>query len=160
MVDSAYYFSVYAKKEVILSAGAIDSPKLLLLSGIGPREELEKQNIPVVQDNPAVGKNLQDHLWLEIVTVQKPGRHHRTSYINSPAAMEEARAEWMKSKSGPLADYFLPQMVAYLKSDKLHHSKEFQEMDETTRKALLADTRPDYEIISVSQYLTSHAVLL
>jgi choline dehydrogenase len=48
--------------EVILSGGAINSPQLLLLSGIGPAEELEPLGIAVHQDLPGVGKNLQDHL--------------------------------------------------------------------------------------------------
>lgn len=52
--------SVYARKEVIISAGAIKSPHLLMLSGIGPRRELERFGIPVLADLP-VGKNLQDH---------------------------------------------------------------------------------------------------
>lgn len=142
---------VFATKEVLLSAGAIDSPKLLLLSGIGPRNEIESHGIPLIRDVPSIGKNLQDHLWLEIVTVQKPNRPHRTSYINSPATLEEARAEWMKNKSGPLTDYFLPQVIAYLKSEVLIHSKEFQDLDRATQKALQADTRPHYELISVSR---------
>lgn len=49
-------------KEVILSAGTIGSAQILLLSGIGPREELEKHQIPVIVDLPGVGKNLEDHL--------------------------------------------------------------------------------------------------
>lgn len=53
---------VYARKEVILSAGAINSPQLLMLSGVGPRQHLEEVGIPVVQDSPGVGQNLQDHI--------------------------------------------------------------------------------------------------
>jgi choline dehydrogenase len=53
---------VRAVKEVILCAGAVGSPHLLLLSGIGPRRELEALNIPVVADLEGVGGNLQDHL--------------------------------------------------------------------------------------------------
>jgi choline dehydrogenase len=48
--------------EVVLCAGAIDSPQLLLLSGIGPADELRKQGIEVRQDLPGVGRNLQDHI--------------------------------------------------------------------------------------------------
>ena len=47
-----------AKQEVIISAGFIDSPKLLLLSGIGPKRDLEALDIPVVSDSPNVGKNM------------------------------------------------------------------------------------------------------
>ncbi|EGD95262.1 choline dehydrogenase [Trichophyton tonsurans CBS 112818] len=49
------------KRETILCAGAIDTPRLLLLSGIGPREQLSALSIPVVKDVPGVGENLVDH---------------------------------------------------------------------------------------------------
>lgn len=52
--------SVNATREVILSAGTFNTPQLLKLSGIGPKEELSKFNIPVLVDLPGVGKNLQD----------------------------------------------------------------------------------------------------
>lgn len=52
---------IHAKKEIILCAGALETPKLLMLSGIGPQGLLRLLNIPVVVDAPAIGKNLQDH---------------------------------------------------------------------------------------------------
>lgn len=55
-----------ARREVVLSAGAVGTPHLLKLSGIGPAAELQQHGIDVVQDLPGVGENLQDHLDLSI----------------------------------------------------------------------------------------------
>lgn len=65
-----------AKKEVIVSAGSYDSPKLLMLSGIGPAEELQKNNIKLVKELK-VGRNLHDHVATSLVTL----------LINDPSAM-------------------------------------------------------------------------
>ena len=60
-------------KDVIVSGGAINSPQLLMLSGIGPADQLAALGIPVVQDLPGVGKNLQDHLAImEVVHSKEP----------------------------------------------------------------------------------------
>lgn len=56
-----------ARAEVILSAGAIGSPQVLMLSGIGDPEELARHGIEVVHANPAVGRNLQDHLQIRLI---------------------------------------------------------------------------------------------
>ncbi len=57
----------FVTREVILSAGAFNSPQVLMLSGIGPEEELKKHNIPVRVKLPGVGKNLQDRLETGVV---------------------------------------------------------------------------------------------
>ena len=59
--------SLYAGTEVVLSAGAINSPRLLLLSGIGPAAQLRALNIRVQADLPGVGENLQDHLEMSMI---------------------------------------------------------------------------------------------
>ncbi|MGO4775822.1 GMC family oxidoreductase, partial [Lysobacter sp. 2RAB21] len=58
----------HAQREVLLSGGAINSPQLLMLSGVGPADQLRRQGIEVVADAPQVGQNLQDHL--DICTLQ------------------------------------------------------------------------------------------
>ncbi|XP_022196327.1 glucose dehydrogenase [FAD, quinone] [Nilaparvata lugens] len=54
--------NILAKNEVIISGGAVNSPQLLLLSGIGPKDDLQKVGVPVVHDLPGVGKNLHNHV--------------------------------------------------------------------------------------------------
>jgi choline dehydrogenase len=58
--------SATARKEVIVSAGAVGSPHLLLLSGVGPRRELESAGVPCVVDSPHVGKHLKDHIQVPL----------------------------------------------------------------------------------------------
>ena len=53
---------VHARQEVVIAASTINSPKLLLLSGIGPAADLQTHGIPIIADRPGVGENLQDHL--------------------------------------------------------------------------------------------------
>lgn len=55
-------YEISARKEVILAAGAIGSPQLLMLSGIGPSNHLHNLGIPVALNLPGVGQNLQDHI--------------------------------------------------------------------------------------------------
>ena len=57
---------IRARREVVLAASSINSPKLLMLSGIGPAAHLAEHSIPVIADRPGVGANLQDHLELYI----------------------------------------------------------------------------------------------
>lgn len=60
------FFEVHSTKETILSAGAIQSPQLLMLSGVGPAAHLNDLGINVLQDSPGVGDNLQDHVGYQM----------------------------------------------------------------------------------------------
>ncbi|KAI0451604.1 choline dehydrogenase [Xylaria acuta] len=66
IIDGGKPGSVKATKEVIVAGGSFNSPQILKLSGVGPKEELEKFNIPVVLDLPGVGTNLQDRLEVSV----------------------------------------------------------------------------------------------
>jgi choline dehydrogenase len=59
--------TITAKRGIVLAAGAIQSPQLLMLSGIGPAEQLQRHGIAVKLDRPAVGQNLQDHLQFRLI---------------------------------------------------------------------------------------------
>ena len=66
-VQGGQEMSVSATKEVILSGGTLESPKILMLSGIGARDELEAHGIVVLHELPGVGKNLHDHTLLPVI---------------------------------------------------------------------------------------------
>ncbi|HEX4383069.1 MAG TPA: GMC oxidoreductase, partial [Myxococcales bacterium] len=88
-----------ASREVLLAAGAIGSPQLLLLSGIGPASELQAANVAVKHDLPGVGKNLQDHLLGPVAFSDRSGITGNVS----PLPFLGWLARWTWSKTGPLA---------------------------------------------------------
>ncbi|MCF8469113.1 MAG: choline dehydrogenase [Sneathiella sp.] len=89
---------VTAVREVISAAGAINSPHLLMISGIGPADDLRKFNIPALADLPGVGQNLQDHLELY---VQQECTQPVTLYnVMPPLAKLKVGLEWMLFHSG------------------------------------------------------------
>lgn len=89
---------VYADKEVILSAGAFGSPQLLLLSGIGPEEELTSHGIKLRHKLPGVGQNLQDHLILSLSIISSI----KGSSLNTQETLKNY-LKYLFFKSGPLA---------------------------------------------------------
>jgi choline dehydrogenase len=100
---------VRAEREVLLSAGAICSPQLLLLSGVGPAEELRAAGVEVRHDLPGVGRNLQDHPFL---TVLWEVSDQNTLY---GADKPKPLAEWMLRKSGPLTST-VAEVVAFTRT--------------------------------------------
>ena len=76
MVESGGETFTVEGDEIILSAGAIGSPQLLMLSGIGPAEHLEGVGIPVLLDSPGVGQNLKDHPKLYVTWRIRDGKFH------------------------------------------------------------------------------------
>ena len=106
--------TVLTDGEVILSAGALNSPHLLYLSGLGPANELQPHGISVLQDMPHVGRHLQDHIGVDF-----------TLAVNRPSLNQKLRPvlgkflvglEYLFFKSGPLA-LSLNQAGGFVKSD-------------------------------------------
>jgi choline dehydrogenase len=97
--------NIFVNKEVILSGGSINSPQLLLLSGIGPTEHLKEKGIEVIHNLKGVGRNLQDHLETYIQQECKtPDTLY--SYVNK-FNMLKIGIQWFLNKSGPCSTSFL-----------------------------------------------------
>jgi choline dehydrogenase len=90
-----------AAREVILSAGSIQSPQLLQLSGIGPAELLRELRIPVVVDAPEVGENLKDHYQARTI-VRLKKKMSLNNDVRNPYRLASMGLEWMFKRSGPL----------------------------------------------------------
>lgn len=90
-----------AKREIVLSAGSIGSPQLLMLSGVGPENELAQHGIDLVRESSEVGQNLRDHLQLRMVY-----RTKRPITLNddlkSRLSQFQAGVEYMLRRTGPL----------------------------------------------------------
>jgi choline dehydrogenase len=94
--------SVSVAREVILAAGAIQSPQLLQLSGVGPAALLQSLGIPVVADLPGAGENLQDHLILRIL--YKCTRPVTTNDdLRNPLYKVKTGLRWLLQRRGPMA---------------------------------------------------------
>jgi choline dehydrogenase len=121
-----------ATREVLLSGGAVNSPQLLMLSGIGPADHLRQHGIDVVADSPSVGGNLQDHL--DVCTLQ-----HSTQRITYDRASEIRTA----------FDYFL-------RGHRGPGSSNIAEAGAFLRSSLAPDERADIQLHFVPAMLDDH----
>ncbi|HUY84307.1 MAG TPA: GMC oxidoreductase, partial [Steroidobacteraceae bacterium] len=106
--------SATALREVIVSGGAVNSPQLLQLSGIGPGERLRGLGLPVVFDNPAVGGNLQDHLAVSYSF--KATEPTLNDELHSPVGKLRNGLRYLLLRRGPLA-LSVNQFGGFLRAD-------------------------------------------
>ncbi len=90
-----------AEREVILSAGALQSPQLLQLSGVGPADLLKANGIPVVADAPDVGENLQDHYQARVILRLKK-KMSLNDQVRNPYELAKMGLQWLLQNRGPL----------------------------------------------------------
>ena len=94
--------TLQANKEVLLCAGAIQSPQLLQLSGIGPAKLLQEFDIPLIQDLPGVGENLQDHLQYRLIyELNQP--ISTNDQLRSIFGKVKMGLDWLLFRGGPLS---------------------------------------------------------
>ncbi|XP_055388461.1 glucose dehydrogenase [FAD, quinone] [Condylostylus longicornis] len=120
------FHRVFAKREVILSAGAIGSPHLLMLSGVGPREELQRVGIPMVKESPGVGRNLQDHIAVGglVFQIDYPISIVMNRMININTALRYAITE-----NGPLTSSIGLEAVAFINTKYANSSDDWPDMN-------------------------------
>ncbi|KAI0182221.1 hypothetical protein EV127DRAFT_73244 [Xylaria flabelliformis] len=117
-------FSVSASREVIVSAGSVQSPQLLELSGIGDPDILSKAGVSVKVHNPNVGENLQDHIMAAMTFEVDPRLSSPDDLKEDKSKADLARQQFNSSRTGPLT--ILPNSICYLPfsyimpSDELH----------------------------------------
>ncbi|UVO13850.1 GMC family oxidoreductase N-terminal domain-containing protein [Mycobacterium sp. SVM_VP21] len=126
----------YATREVILSQGVFESPKLLMLSGIGPGRELAKYGIDVVVDSRHVGQHLYDHPGVPFVLRIKEGFALDSALLRPGPKHDAAVAAYEKDHSGPLGSGLL-EMIGFPRVDK------YLEKDPVYREAKAANGGSD-----------------
>ncbi|OZJ03926.1 hypothetical protein BZG36_03606, partial [Bifiguratus adelaidae] len=147
-IETTNGLKAVAKLEVILCAGAVDTPKLLLLSGIGPLEELNRHNIEVKHQLEGVGMDLQDHCGVFLAKHMGPNFSSRVGTMMSDQKMTAAREQWSKEKTGPLVTQYASACMAFVKEPKVFESEEFKSLDASVQGYLRGSTVPSFEIIA------------
>ncbi|KAF4539453.1 Choline dehydrogenase [Lasiodiplodia theobromae] len=146
--STAITYDIHASKEVIVAAGSFQSPQLLMVSGIGPKETLEQHGIDVIADRPGVGQNMWDHIMF--------GPAYEVSFntldytLHNPVALADALADYATTADGILSS----NVVEFLGWEKL--PQEFrQNFSQSTVDALsqFADDWPEVELISGNGYI-------
>ena len=141
-------FDLRANKEVIVSAGAFRSPQLLMVSGVGPTEILEANDIEVVSERKGVGKNLWDHIW---VAITREFNVVTAAALADPAFLSQANTEYVENRTG-INTNPAGTLIAF---EKLPAGS----INETTRGDLdstFGDGWPDIEYFSQDAYASTN----
>jgi choline dehydrogenase len=129
---------ITATREVILSAGAVGSPQILMLSGIGPRREIEAVDLECRHELPGVGKNLKDHLHC-LMFFPAPGIGVPIAEVGVSAGPDALRAPAGPLPADPAEDVNLPPELAGLKAEAERRLAQWMETGESLVSSSLYD---------------------
>ncbi|KAF2502442.1 choline dehydrogenase [Lophium mytilinum] len=135
-------------KDVIVSAGAFDTPKLLLLNGIGPAAELKAHGIEVVKDLPGIGKNLSDHIMAFVCAEVDADLTERYAFESNSDGVRDAQQLWNESQTGPMAHHNGTLSGGFFKDPHLEEYPEFYALPEDVKQYMSKPTVPAWEVIA------------
>ncbi len=118
--------TVSARKEIVLSAGAIGSPHILMLSGIGPRRDLEDAEVPCLHDLPGVGKHFKDHLMC-VLLFDAPGLGEAAREMAISMGPDALRGPAGPLPADPADDVHLTGELAELKAESERRLRDWEE---------------------------------
>jgi choline dehydrogenase len=145
-------FQVHARREVILCGGAINTAQVLMLSGIGPGNDLMSLGIPVIQKNEAVGRNLKDHLYpTPIICKAKPDKN--LDYLSNNVRALLALLQWKLLGRGPLTSN-AGEAAAFIRSLDFQFAKSSSGPPKDNTSGPMG---PDLEIIGVPLAFNHHS---
>jgi choline dehydrogenase-like flavoprotein len=141
--------AAYASSEIIVTSGSIDSPKLLLLSGVGPAKELETHGIRSVHDLPAVGKNAVDHVGIFVGRLMGRSFSAKFEFALDSAQQKAALEEWTENHSGPLSFHGSSNTVLFQKDETIYDTDAFKSLDVEKQNFLRRPDVPTFELLTV-----------
>ncbi|KAG8744815.1 hypothetical protein FRC12_014723, partial [Ceratobasidium sp. 428] len=151
-------YRVRTRKEVILSAGTVQTPHILMNSGVGPAEELNKHSIPVVHDLSGVGDHLMDHTMVTVRFQTIPGES--INYLNpvgpdsfyNTLRRAKAMAQYQLFNTGPLTSNYA-EAACYIRSDD---PKLFPGLSPLSPDSSSGPNAPDLELVAMPSGYKNH----
>ncbi|KAI9065225.1 GMC oxidoreductase [Trametes sanguinea] len=149
-------FYAKARREIVLCAGALGSPQILQLSGVGPTDHLEKKGIPVQHDLPGVGHHLQDHIAVPL-TYEIPIDDSLHGLENDPVKAAKELLRYLLTGKGIFSLPFQP-IAIYVPSRLLDSDGRLSATSPSVLDASLPENRPDLEIMPNANNCTDHEI--
>ncbi|KAH0398527.1 alcohol oxidase, partial [Aureobasidium melanogenum] len=148
--------TVHAKSEIIISGGAYCTPPILLRSGIGPREDLEKMGIECLVDAPGVGQNLLDHLIVFVFYETEKAGLTTDHHVYHGDSLATTYAQWQKEKTGFLSTFPFGAFAFARLDERLKDELAWQEAMKSARPGRdamgLTKSQPNVEYFTTECY--------
>ncbi|KAF2093220.1 alcohol oxidase [Rhizodiscina lignyota] len=138
----------FATREVIVSAGALNSPHILMHSGLGPAAQLEKFNITSIKDIPAVGQHLRDHPAVTLAFARREGIMDRAAFYSNQDRLDAAMKQWEEDGTGEFSWLAREGAIGFLKSKRILESAELKTLPAEEQAFMQDSLVPQWEALT------------